>query len=88
MERLKLKSVAQLKTVKQQSPIETKKTNRNIISKWKDVVQKGCQEHNLNKEDAMVRGRWKKLIKIVSNLLKLCKENENYLKSKLKLRKK
>jgi len=28
------------------------------------VVQKDCQARNLNKEDAMDRGRWKKLIKI------------------------
>jgi len=26
-------------------------------------VQKDCQARNLNKEDAMNRGRWKKLIK-------------------------
>jgi len=31
---------------------------------WKEVVQKHCQACNLNKEDAMDRGRWKKLIKI------------------------
>jgi len=31
---------------------------------WKEVVQKLCQARNLNKEDAMDRGRWKKLIKI------------------------
>jgi len=31
---------------------------------WKEVVQKDCQAHNLNKEDATDRGRWKKLIKI------------------------
>ena len=31
---------------------------------WKEVVQKDCQAGNLNKEDAMDRGRWKKLIKI------------------------
>jgi len=31
---------------------------------WKEVVQKDCQGHNLHKEDAMVRGRWKKMIKI------------------------
>jgi len=30
---------------------------------WKEVVQKGCQACNLNKEDAMDRDRWKKLIK-------------------------
>jgi len=28
----------------------------------KEVVQKDCQAHNLNKEDAMDRGRWKKLM--------------------------
>jgi len=27
-------------------------------------VQKDCQARNLNKEDTMDRGRWKKLIKI------------------------
>ena len=31
---------------------------------WKEVVQKDFQAHNLNNEDAMDRGRWKKLIKI------------------------
>jgi len=30
---------------------------------WKVVVQKDCQARNLNKEDAMDCGRWKKLIK-------------------------
>jgi len=31
---------------------------------WKEVVKKDCQARNLNREDAMDRGRWKKLIKI------------------------
>jgi len=31
---------------------------------WKEVVQKDCQARNLNREDAMDRGRWKKLTKI------------------------
>jgi len=31
---------------------------------WSEVVQKDCQTRNLNREDAMDRGRWKKLIKI------------------------
>jgi len=31
---------------------------------WKEVVQKDCQARNLNREDAIDRGRWKKLIKI------------------------
>ena len=31
---------------------------------WREVVQKDCQAHRLNREDAMDRGRWKKLIKI------------------------
>jgi len=31
---------------------------------WIEIVQKDCQTRNLNREDAMDRGRWKKLIKI------------------------
>jgi len=31
---------------------------------WREVVQKDCQAHSLNREDAMDRGRLKKLIKI------------------------
>jgi len=31
---------------------------------WREVVQKDSQARNLNREDAMDRGRWKKLIKI------------------------
>jgi len=31
---------------------------------WTEVVQKDCQARNLNREDAVDRGRWKKLIKI------------------------
>jgi len=31
---------------------------------WKEDVQKDCKARNLNKEDAMDCGRWKKLIKI------------------------
>jgi len=31
---------------------------------WKKVVQKDCQARNLNKEDAMDRGRWKKLVTV------------------------
>jgi len=30
---------------------------------WREVMQKDCQARNLNREDAMDRGRWKKLIK-------------------------
>jgi len=30
---------------------------------WREVVQKDCQARNLNREDAMDRGRWKRLIK-------------------------
>jgi len=30
---------------------------------WRQVVQKDCQARNLNKEDAVDRTRWKKLIK-------------------------
>jgi len=31
---------------------------------WREVVQKDCQARNMNREDAMDRGRWKKLINI------------------------
>jgi len=31
---------------------------------WREVVQKDCQALNLNREDAMDPGRWRKLIKI------------------------
>jgi len=38
---------------------------RRILKRtWTEVVQKDCQARNLNREDAMDRGRWKKLIKI------------------------
>ena len=30
---------------------------------WREVVQKDCQACKLNKEDAMDRSRWRKLIK-------------------------
>jgi len=33
------------------------------VDQRKEVVQKDCQARNLNKEDAMDHGRWKKLIK-------------------------
>ena len=31
---------------------------------WTEVVQKDCQARHLNKEDAMDRGRWKKMIRL------------------------
>jgi len=32
---------------------------------WREVVEKDCQAHKLNKEDAMDRSKWRKLIKDV-----------------------
>jgi len=32
---------------------------------WRKVVERDCQAHKLNKEDAMDRSRWRKLIKDV-----------------------
>jgi len=32
---------------------------------WKEVVEKDCQARKLNKEDAVVCSRWRKLIKDV-----------------------
>jgi len=34
------------------------------LQTWKEAVQKDCQARNLNKEDAMDGGKWKKLIKV------------------------
>ena len=31
---------------------------------WREVVQKDCHAHSLHREDAMDRGRWKKLVEI------------------------
>jgi len=31
---------------------------------WREVVQKGCQACKFNREDAMDRTRWKKLMKV------------------------
>jgi len=32
---------------------------------WNEVVEKDCQPRKLNKEDAVDRSRWRKLIKAV-----------------------
>jgi len=32
---------------------------------WREVVEKDCQAHKLNKEDAIDHRRWRKLIKDV-----------------------
>ena len=32
---------------------------------WLQVVQRGCQVRGLSRDDAMVRGRWRKLIRMV-----------------------
>ena len=32
---------------------------------WREVVQKDCQARNLIREDAMDRGRWKKLMMVI-----------------------
>jgi len=32
---------------------------------WSEVVEKDCQARKLNKEDAMSRSRWRKLMKVV-----------------------
>ena len=44
--------------------VEGSRSRGRLKRTWKEVVQKDCQARNLNKEDAMDRGRWKKLIKI------------------------
>ena len=32
---------------------------------WLEVVQRGCQVRGLSNDDAMVRGRWRKMIRMV-----------------------
>jgi len=32
---------------------------------WREVVEKDCQARKLNKEDAVDRSRWRRLIKVV-----------------------
>ena len=32
---------------------------------WLEVVQRDCQVRGLDRDDAMVRGRWRKLIRMV-----------------------
>ena len=34
---------------------------------WLEVVQRDCQVHGLSKDDAMVRGRWRKMIRMVDD---------------------
>jgi len=46
--------------------VESSRPRRRPKRTWTEVVQKYCQARNLNKEDAMDRGRWKKLIKITT----------------------
>jgi len=43
--------------------VEGSKSRERPKRTWREVVQKDCQARNLNREDAMDHGRWKKLIK-------------------------
>jgi len=45
------------------SPVEGSRPRGRPKRTWTEVVQKDCQARNLNREDAMDRDRWKKLIK-------------------------
>ena len=36
-----------------------------MYSTWLEVVQRDCQVRGLSKDDAMVRGRWRKMIRMV-----------------------
>jgi len=40
------------------------KCNHLLLMIKREVVQKDCEARNLNREDAMDHGRWKKMIKI------------------------
>jgi len=44
--------------------VEGSRPSGRLKKTWREVVQKDCHVCNLNREDAMDCGRWKKLIKI------------------------
>jgi len=45
--------------------VEGPRPRRRPKRTWKEVMEKDCQAHRLNKEDAMDCSRWRKLIKDV-----------------------
>ena len=44
--------------------VEGSRPRRRSKRTWREVVQKGCQARKLNREDALDRSRWKKLINV------------------------
>jgi len=34
---------------------------------WREIVEKDCKAHGLNREDAMDRSRWRKLIGMIDD---------------------
>jgi len=45
--------------------VEGSRPRRRPKKTWKEVVREDCQAHKLNKEDAMDRCKWRKVIKEV-----------------------
>jgi len=45
--------------------VEGPRPRRRPKRTWREVVEKDCQAHKLNKEDAMDSSKWRKLIKDV-----------------------
>jgi len=43
--------------------VEGARPRRRPKRTWREVVQKDCQAHKLNRKDAKDRSRWRKLIK-------------------------
>ena len=48
------------RNIKRLSPVRTKKT-------WREIVEKDCRARGLNREDAMDRARWRKLIGMIDD---------------------
>jgi len=50
-----------------QYEVEGSRPRGNPKMTWREVVQKGCQAHKLNREDTMDHSRWRKLIRMVDD---------------------
>ena len=45
-------------------PVEGPRPRRRPKRTWREVVERNCQARKLNKEDAMDRSKWRKLVRI------------------------
>jgi len=45
-------------------PVEGPRPRRRPKRTWREVVERNCQARKLNKEDAMDRSKWRKLVRM------------------------